>query len=259
MSKSAIVMVHRMYGISFLAIFCLLISGCELQDPQQEAFATVRLIESEYLEQHKEMVAKATEIGAEVSVLLGESPEDEKAVIINFEGNTQLSDVHLADMLDGSPVVLLLSNTKISDEGIAHLRNYTGVRCLALTGTNVGDTSLKFISTLDNLDSLYLGDTQVTENGLEHLAKLKKLEHLVLSGNEIGDEGIIKLATSDSITVLILDGTDVTDLALPAISEMKSIQYLGVSDTRVTHDGIESLLGKKNIDISTSRAHAPEF
>ena len=62
-----------------------------------------------------------------------------------------------------------------------------------LSGTRVSDDGLKHLKGLTDLGSLYLNNTQVTDAGLEHLKGMTHLRSLSLRGTKVTDEGIQEL------------------------------------------------------------------
>jgi len=71
--------------------------------------------------------------------------------------------------------VLHLSETGITDAGLAHLAGLKRLRRLTLEKTNVTNDGLKHLAALEQLARLDVKYTQVTEGGLQHLKGAKRL------------------------------------------------------------------------------------
>ncbi|HYH65618.1 MAG TPA: TIGR02996 domain-containing protein [Urbifossiella sp.] len=94
---------------------------------------------------------------------LGASPL--RAVRVNGISDDELPT--LADGLRGTQITeLILTMTRITDEGLVHLAPLTHLRGLDLSFTRVTDLGLAHLSTLGNLEHLDLGTTAVTAAGV---------------------------------------------------------------------------------------------
>src|SRR5262249_5794593 len=88
---------------------------------------------------------------------------------------------------------LVLSNTKITDKGLKHLKNLADLQTLLLSNTKVTDTGLRDLEPLIALKWLDLKATQITDAGLSSVRRLNRLERLSLEGNSITDKGLEQL------------------------------------------------------------------
>jgi hypothetical protein len=64
-----------------------------------------------------------------------------------------------------------LSETPVSDAGLAHLRELKNLTFFDLRNTQVTDAGLADLAGLDQLTALNLANTKVTARGIEGLAK----------------------------------------------------------------------------------------
>ena len=120
--------------------------------------------------------------------------------------------------LFGELVSVDLSDTSVDDDWLRQLSRFKNLERLRFGGCkNVGDTGLRFISGLHNLQELSLYDTAITNDGLVHMQDLRQLR------------------------ILSLAATQITDKGLRNIQELKNLEALEISDTKVTSEGIESL------------------
>ena len=88
-------------------------------------------------------------------------------------------DIALAGLAPGDLQVLRFPDTGVElvdDAGLVHLQHLTGLRELALGGTQVTDAGLTHLQNLTGLQELHLSNTQVTDAGLTHLQNLTGLQ-----------------------------------------------------------------------------------
>ncbi len=120
--------------------------------------------------------------------------------------NCPITDKGLAS-LEGKHNVrwLELRKTKITDEGIKHLRG-TDLEDLDLSTTKISDAGLANLGEIDfpNLSSLTLeGLKNVSDEGISHLARFKSLEFLSVVGTKVTHTGVRHLkAKLPSVTIL---------------------------------------------------------
>lgn len=124
-----------------------------------------------------------------------------------------------------------LSHTRISDEGMIHLRpapgitdlnlyyaeqvtdhgmsaikDWTRLKRLNLRGTRISDGTLEIVSHLTQLEALDVGNTPVTDNGLDSLMTLINLKELSLGRRPESDNEIAVLRLLPTLTYLNLSG-----------------------------------------------------
>jgi hypothetical protein len=141
-------------------------------------------------------------------------PEQAAAVaeIEKFEGEVTLN-------ASGEVIEVRLSNTKITDARLEHLKGLTSLNQLVLNGTQITNAGLEHLKGLTSLTNLGLEDTQVTDAGLEHLKDLNSLNTLHLSQAQITGAGLEHLKGLTSLNELNLTDTQITDAGL---SELKA-------------------------------------
>ena len=95
---------------------------------------------------------------------------------------------------EGYDVVIVdLSNTKVTDAGLVHLKGLTKLGILGLNNTKITDAGLVHLKELTSLKKLFLNNTKVTDAGLVHLKGLTKLEYLNLGSTVVTDIGVAQL------------------------------------------------------------------
>ena len=150
---------------------------------------------------------------------------------VNLRGSW-VSDVELIDIARLPNLERLdLSHTRITDEGMLHLKSATGIRELKLLyaeqitdqgmnaikqwkmltrldlrGTRISNGTLDIVSHLPHLEALDVANTQVTDNGLDLLITLTNLKELALGRGRGGETDLSFLRILPSITDLDLSG-----------------------------------------------------
>jgi hypothetical protein len=102
------------------------------------------------------------------------------AIMKHLRGFTQLQELDL-------------SGTKVSDDGLEQLKGFTRLQYLCLKGTRVSDTGLEHLKGLAQLQNLDLSRTKVSDAGLEHLKGLTQLQWLWLCETKVSETGFWEL------------------------------------------------------------------
>jgi hypothetical protein len=113
---------------------------------------------------------------------------------------------------------------KITDAGLAHLKELPNLRDLTLLQENAGtmpvtDAGLAHVADLQQLQELWLARIPVTDAGLEHVSRLSQLRQLRITGISITDDGIAQLQGLKSLESLSLRNTKVTEEGINALCE----------------------------------------
>ena len=83
-----------------------------------------------------------------------------------------------------------LSNTKVTDAGLAHLKGLPSLTTLDLRRTQITDAGLEHLKGLTNLQHLLLSGTQVTDAGLKHLEGLTTLQFVSCEHTQISPQAM---------------------------------------------------------------------
>src|SRR5262249_16382505 len=78
---------------------------------------------------------------------------------------------------------------RITDAGLAHLKDLTDLESLDLMGQDITDAGLEHVKGMKNLRELNLSGPGITDAGLEHLKGLDRLERLHLYGTQTTPAG----------------------------------------------------------------------
>jgi hypothetical protein len=170
-----------------------------------------------------------------------------------------------------------LNGSSVSDAGVEHLKELTGLKELRLDGTQVSDAGLAHLKELKGLTSLDVRKTRVTAKGLAefHAAvPACKIEYdggfveavdtdrwvaewVISRGGRVwvnSQERIITNANTlprDRVTLnfVHLNGAWVTDAGLVHLKGLKSLTRLRLSYTQVSDAGLESLKEIKGLTV----------
>ena len=88
---------------------------------------------------------------------------------------------------------LVLTGTRVSDEGLQSLRGMSRLGRLDLGRTRITDSGLKHLDGMPGLRSLYLSETEITDAGLEHLRGLGSVDTLLIERTGVSDAAIAEL------------------------------------------------------------------
>lgn len=134
-----------------------------------------------------------------------------------------------------------LSETEVSDRGLAALGPMDALSTLRMGWTNIDGSGLAGLSGRA-LHTLYLRSCEkFGDAGLRHVSRFLALETLWLDGTAVTDEGLAALQPLKQLKFLKLEGTNVSDRGIVSLGKLASLRSLGVGNTSVTRKGIERL------------------
>jgi hypothetical protein len=127
------------------------------------------------------------------------------------------------------------------DDILASVSQLKRLECINLSDTRITDAGLSHLRKVPSLLSVSIDGAGITDGGLRHLAGLK-LRALYLAGTAVTDRGVVYLTGMHELNELNLGDTDVTDAAIPSLLKLKKLEFLGLSDTRVSAAGCRKLI-----------------
>lgn len=113
-----------------------------------------------------------------------------------------------------------LVGTKITDEGLVHLKELRRLKILVLADTAITDDGLRHVAALPALEVLNLSRTPISDQGLAHLKRMRSLDGLALyccSG--ITDGSIAHLRDMTWLKSICLDSSQLTPSGLHRLRE----------------------------------------
>lgn len=200
---------------------------------------------------------------------------------INDAEMTQLARLPALERLD-------LSHTRITDEGLLHLKpaakirelnlyyaewitdqgltaiaNWKSLRRLNLRGTRISDGTLEAVSHLTGIEALDIANTPVTDNGLEHLITLVNLKELAMGGGRRSGGSLQVLRMLPALTHLDLSGarpappdmpgragagSGMPEESLRAMAELKDLRVLKLGHSNITSAGLRILATLEKVE-----------
>jgi hypothetical protein len=124
---------------------------------------------------------------------------------------------------------------------LAHLKNLTGIECVALSYTWVTDDGLIHLKGISSLRALFLDGVRITDAGLARIRGLSNLENLNLMETKITDDGLQYLLAMPNLRILDLESTRITDAGLERLKQLPNLEDLYLWGTGVTDKGVEEL------------------
>ena len=147
-------------------------------------------------------------------------------------------------------VELTLSETQITDAGLAPLKKLTKLRKIRISKTAITDNAAKVLAQIPTLEDIDVSQTSFGDEGLKALQPLEKLKRLNLYTTKITDQGLVALKdfkSQKTLTWLNVDRCTLTDAAIPLLSPLENLEWLHLGWTRLTDAGLEKLAGLKTL------------
>ncbi len=136
---------------------------------------------------------------------------------------------------------LRLSETAITNDGLAAIAGLKDLEFLALVNTRISDDGLRHVSGLTSLNRLYLRQTDVGDAGLVHLRPLVNLQHLSLVQTMVNGPGLKHLAGMTQMQRIYLARTRLDDEALAYVSGFSTLQHVSLNFTDVSQRAVDTL------------------
>ena len=133
----------------------------------------------------------------------------------------------------------------ITDAGLVHLRELPQLMNLNLSGLPVTDAGLAAIGDLPSLRGLYLSRTKVQGLNLGRLKSLPKLASLYLDGTQVTDKGLSQLAGASNLQILSLNGLPLTSEGLKPLKALPRLRQLEIIGCGLLDEEVEGLLISK--------------
>jgi len=95
---------------------------------------------------------------------------------------------------------------QVTDQGIAAIREWKNLKRLNLRGTRIYDGSLAIVGGLTQLEALDIAGTQFTDNGLDALVPLTQLKELAIGRSKLGKNALEVLRLLPTLESLDLGG-----------------------------------------------------
>ena len=136
---------------------------------------------------------------------------------------------------------LCLGKTRVTADGMVHLRNLRHLEWLDVAGLPVGSDDLEWVGQNRSLTQLMAERTLVDDRFGKTISELSRLAELDLSGTRIGDGALESIAQLSKLESLWISDTNVTDASVHFLSRLRRLELLDVSNTKMTRAGVEKL------------------
>jgi Leucine-rich repeat (LRR) protein len=101
-----------------------------------------------------------------------------------------VSDDGLKNLQDLKALDILILGSKVTNAGLKHLAPLRdNLNVLSLSGTKITDDGLASLKDFSRLEYLFLNDTEITDNGLEQLKSFANLRRVDLQGTAVTEAG----------------------------------------------------------------------
>jgi internalin A len=156
---------------------------------------------------------------------------------------TRVTDNGLAWISNANLEELILTDTKVSDEGCKSIRRSPSLRVIRIDGTDVGDAGIRQLSELRALASLDISGEKITDKGLTYISKCSELQSLSCINARVTDDGLKSLKPL-SLTSLDLSHCEgITLKGVNDIGKMSGLERLDLWRTGVSDEGLLALKG----------------
>jgi Leucine-rich repeat (LRR) protein len=137
---------------------------------------------------------------------------------------------------------LNLSQTKITDIGLEHLKSLRGVRELDLRYAEyITDAGIAYLKGWKDLERLDLRGTRITSRALEHVAGLTRLRSLDVAFTDVSDDGLEFLTGIEKLESLAIGGNRMSGAGLPLLKQLPALRRLDVSGIQRVDSGLWGL------------------
>lgn len=170
--------------------------------------------------------------------------------------HTRISDEGLLHLRPARQIrdLNLLYAEQITDQGMNAIREWRMLKALNVSGTRISDGTLAIVARLPQLEALDIAATAVTENGLAGLIPLTHLKRLSLGRNRLNESALDVLRFLQTLESLDLSGprgvnrnarrersTGLAEQLVRALAELKELRVLKLGHTAVGADEFRKL------------------
>jgi beta-lactamase regulating signal transducer with metallopeptidase domain/Leucine-rich repeat (LRR) protein len=161
---------------------------------------------------------------------------------LSFRKITDTGLAPLKDLTTLRELTLTLEFSNVTDAGLAPLEDVTALRKLDLWGTKITDAGLAHLQGLSELRELWLnGCTSITDAGLAHLKGLTKLQRLRLNAcYRVTGACLQYLSNMPELQELHFAQGPVTDADLQHLKNLTGLVYFSAKGPGITDAGLEN-------------------
>jgi len=150
---------------------------------------------------------------------------------------------------------------QVTDQGIAAIREWKNLKHLNLRGTRVSDGGLAIAGGLTQLEALDIANTEFTDNGLDALVPLTRLRELAIGRSKLRKNALEVLRLLPTLEGLDLGGprpgagglrdkeaTPMPDDLPRAVSTLQQLRTLKLSYSQIGADGLRILASLDHVE-----------
>jgi hypothetical protein len=154
---------------------------------------------------------------------------------------TKVTDDGLAHLKGSKSLRKLRARCAITGKGIAHLEGCPSLEYLVVEPKVDAESTVRSIGKLRQLKVLYLyGDAEFRPewfDGWKHL----QLREFVTEMSRVGDEHVTRLEPIQSLERVVLGDTRITDASMDSLLKLKRIRQLSLGDTAISDNALGRL------------------
>jgi len=137
--------------------------------------------------------------------------------------------------------ILDLSFSRVTDTGLAYIKDMLELTDLNIGGTQATDASLSQLVRKPHLARLVLYRTRITDAGLVYVGRCASLESLDLRETSVTDSGLSELRRLPRLKAIALGGTQISDCGLKYLEECSTLERIDLTDVNITDAGLQYL------------------
>jgi Leucine-rich repeat (LRR) protein len=169
-------------------------------------------------------------------------------ISLNLTGCLGIDDNGLAGIKDVTGLeVLRLEGTKISDAGMVHLRNLTRLKVLGLS-QGVTDDGLAKLRDLSQLEEFYLSGTFISGSGLRNVNLGTSLRIVHAPRTAFGTAGIARLSAHKNLEEVDLTDAQVSDKTVGSLKGLGKLRSLTLNHNMISDVGVRQLTGLHGLE-----------
>jgi hypothetical protein len=135
---------------------------------------------------------------------------------------------------------LSLEDSQFEDEHLEHLLELP-LTSINVSGTNLTDKGVSYLSALKKLVSIDLGSTNLTDKCMHDIAAMPRLSRINLDHTNIGDPGLEILAANPRIQYLSLLDTKISAAGVESLLNFPKLRFLNLSGIKLDKKSLEEI------------------
>lgn len=167
----------------------------------------------------------------------------------NSEADDDWLHRHRDEIADLSHLILYMSDTNITGQGLSALREMDNIQYLDLSNTQLTDDDVSHIATLPNVTTLYIGGTGISDSALVELSAMPHLVWLGLDSSQATPHGLSELSKCKNLTGLHVENANDDSIANVAATAWPV--YMNVDGSQLTAESLASLAKMSGLKLLT--------